>query len=77
MKSAGQRRSNSSFRPGNPSVAHEATAESNQTSKMSSTRCITPPQEHGISTPSTHGRWGSVTGVPLASSSSLKVPITR
>ena len=65
MKSAGQRFSNSAVLPGNPSVAHEATAESNQTSKMSSTRFIVPPQSHGIVTSSTYGRCGSGSGLPL------------
>ncbi len=58
-------------------MAQEATAESNQTSKMSLTRCIVPPQVQGIVIWSTYGRCGSGTGTPPASSSSWIVPITR
>ena len=77
MKSAGQSCSQASTLPGKPSVAQEATAESNQTSKMSSTRRMAPPQAQGMATSSTNGRWGSGTAQPESASSSAIVPTTR
>ena len=76
MKSAGQSFSNLSVSPGKPMVAHDAIAESNQTSNMSSTLLIVPPQEQGKVISSTYGLCGSVKFDPALSLRPAIVPKT-
>nr|QNO47278.1 hypothetical protein BDMKHGCF_00021 [Methanosarcinales archaeon ANME-2c ERB4] len=76
MKSGGHIALNASVACGYPSVAHDATAESNQTSKTSSTLRIVPPHSHPKVTSSTHGLCRSDGAEDDLSLSSSTVPIT-